>query len=211
MRDAAAEHLLIPSDADEGARDCFEQVREVVASAVREASLRVRPDPFVWVEVRRVGREVVQVEAGGSRAESANQATPVRTETIPDDDEMARDRTQEQAKEIADLDLGDVRSVKLEMQVQPLAQGRDRDSGDHRDPVPPIEVVDRRSLPHRRPRRNDGGSQLKAGFVDEDDVGTQPCGVFFSAGQSSRTNRAICFESRSSALFCGRWWLQPSA
>lgn len=211
MRDAAAERLGISAEEDEGTGDCAKQFREVAASAVREGSFRVRPNAFVGVEVGRVSREVMQVEARRPRTERANQAASVRPEAIPDHDQVTGDRAQEQAKEVADFNLGDVCGVKLEMKIQPLAHGRNRDSGDHRDPVPPIEVVDRRSLPHRRPRRNDGGSQLKAGFVDEDDVGTQPRGVFFSAGQSSRTKRAICFGSRSSALFCGRWWLQPSA
>lgn len=66
-----------------------------------------------------------------------------------------------------------------------------------------------------RPR----GAQLRrtsvrhqeAGFVYEDDRRPATCGVFFTEGQSSRTQRRISRSSRSAARRAGFCGLQPSS
>ena len=49
-----------------------------------------------------------------------------------------------------------------------------------------VAMVDYRRVADGTPGLVDGGNQEEAGFVDENDVGCQPRGVFFTAGQTAR-------------------------
>jgi hypothetical protein len=40
-------------------------------------------------------------------------------------------------------------------------------------------------------------------------MGCQPCGVFFTRGQTDRFHSAMVASSRSMARRSGFWWLQP--
>jgi hypothetical protein len=40
-------------------------------------------------------------------------------------------------------------------------------------------------------------------------VGRQPCGVFFTRGQTVRFHSAMAVSLRSTARRSGFWWLQP--
>jgi hypothetical protein len=40
-------------------------------------------------------------------------------------------------------------------------------------------------------------------------VGCQPCGVFFTRGQTDRFHSAMAASLRSRARRSGFWWLQP--
>lgn len=210
MRDAAAEVGAVSADAGQRAVDRTEQSRQVATAPVRESLFGELPDALVRIEFGRIRRESVQMQSARSGAELANEPATMRVAAVPDDEEMTGDRPQQGAQEVSCLLLANVVGVELKVEVQALPNRRDRYPGDGRDAIPSIEAPHRRCLAHRGPGRNDGGSQLEARFVDEDEVGTQPLGVFFTAGQSSRTKRRISAASRSSASFCGRWWLQPS-
>jgi hypothetical protein len=41
-------------------------------------------------------------------------------------------------------------------------------------------------------------------------MGAQPCGVFFTRGQSVRFQHSMAASSRSTARRSGFWWLQPN-
>lgn len=210
MRDAAAEVGAAPADAGQRAVDRTEERRKVATAPVRESLFGQLPDAFVGIELGRVRGKLVEMQSARSRAERAHELPTMRVAAVPDDEEMTGDRPQQGAQEVAGLLLADVVDVELKVEVQALPNRRDRDPGDRRDAIPSIEAPHRWCLADRGPGRNDGRSQLEARLVDEDEVGTQPYGVFFTAGQSSRTKRRISAASRSSASFCGRWWLQPS-
>jgi hypothetical protein len=58
---------------------------------------------------------------------------------------------------------------------------RNGEGGDHGDFLPGSgALVEDRGLADRRPGAPHRGDQHEAGFVDEDDVGTQPRSVFFN-------------------------------
>jgi hypothetical protein len=40
-------------------------------------------------------------------------------------------------------------------------------------------------------------------------MGCQPCGVFFTRGQTDRFHSAMAASLRSTARRSGFWWLQP--
>lgn len=90
------------------------------------------------------------------------------------------------------------------------ALGADGNTGDRRDSLVPVAVTHHRSLAHRAPRLPNGGDQEEPGFVDKDDVGRQPRGVFFTAGHTVDFHSAMAASLRSTARRSGFWWLQPN-
>ena len=56
--------------------------------------------------------------------------------------------------------------------------------------------------PHKRHHQ-------EAAFVEKDESGAYPGGVFFTRGQSALTQRWMAASSRSMARRCGFWGLQP--
>jgi len=99
--------------------------------------------------------------------------------------------------------------VELAVQGTMEAFRADGDPRDRRDPIMTIPVVEDRGLSDRTPRLANGRNQEEARFVDKDEVGFQPCGVFFTRGQTDRFQSAMAASLRSTARRSGFWWLQP--
>ena len=187
------------------------QLREIMRLAIRESLLGQFPDALVGVELWRIGWEALQVQPRGSRAQLPDEPASMGIAAVPQDDDMPADLPEQLSQKVAGLELPDVLRVELKVQVEALAAGRHRDPRDDGDSIASIDVVHDGRLAHGRPGAGDRGGQLEARFVGEDEVGTQPPGVSFARGQSSRMKRRMSALLRSSACFCGFWWLQPSA
>ena len=211
MGNAPSEVATIGANGFQGFDHGDHQFREIMSLAIRESLLGQLPDPLVGVELRRIGREALQVNPLGASAELTNELATMGISAVPQDEDVTRDLPEQLSQEVAGLKLSDVLRVELKVKVQALAAGRNRDPRDGGDPVASIEVMNRGRLAHGSPSAGDRRSQLEAGFVGEDEVGTQPLGVFFTRGQSSRMKRRISALLRSSAFFCGFWWLHPKA
>ena len=111
---------------------------------------------------------------------------------------------QQMTQELADRELPDVVHVKPVVQSEVLAPRTDRDPGDHGQLVALVAVPVDRRLPARSPGPQQGWNQEESGFVDEDEVGTQPRGLFFFArAQVSVFHRSIASSSRSIARRSG--------
>ena len=211
MGDAPSEVATVAANGFEGFDHGDHQLRKIMSLAICEALLGQLPDSLIGVELRRIGGEALQVEPRGPSAKLTYELASMRISAVPQDDDVPRELPKQPSQEVAGLELSDVLRVELKVKVEPLAAGRHRDPRDGGDPVASIEVMNRGRLAHGSPGAGDRGGQLEAGFVGEDEVGTQPRGVFFTRGQSSRMNRRISALLRSSAFFCGFWWLHPSA
>ena len=211
MGDAPPEVATVGAKGLQGFDQGDHQLREIVSLAIRETLLGELPDSLVGVELRRIGRKALQVNPCGPSAELPYELPSVGIAAVPQDEDVTGDLPEERSQEVSGLELSDVLRVKLEVKIETLAEGRNRDPRDDGDPVASIEVMNRGRLSHGSPGACDRGSQLKARFVGEDEVGTQPLGVFFTRGQSSWMKRRSSALLRSSAFFCGFWWLQPRA
>src|SRR5574340_1656017 len=99
----------------------------------------------------------------------------------------------------------DIVFVQLAVQraMEPLRT--DGYAGDGRDAVVLISVLKYRGLAYRTPRLTNGGNQEEARFVDKDEVGRQPCGVFFTRGQTDCFHSAMPASLRSMARRSGFW------
>ena len=211
MGDAPAEIAAVGANGFQGFDHGDHQLREIMSLAIREALLGQLPDALIGVELRRIGREALEVEPRGASAKLTDELASMGIPAVPQDDNVPLELPEQPSQEVAGLELSDVFRVELKMKVEALAAGRNRDSRDDGDPVASIEVMNRGRLTHGSPGAGDRRGQLEAGFVSEDEVGTQPPGVFFTRGQSSRMKRRISALLRSSAFFCGFWWLHPRA
>lgn len=97
----------------------------------------------------------------------------------------------------------DVVGVEVAVQDTMASPGTDGDAGDRGDPVVTQAVADHGRLADGAPGLVDRRNQEEAGFVDKDEVGCQPRGVFFTAGQTVRFQCAMAASSRSSARRSG--------
>lgn len=114
----------------------------------------------------------------------------------------------EEREDRAGVDIG--LGMKAEEQLDTVSVGRDnqgRDGGNFTIGVGP--VPDEGCLTGGGPGPPHQRHHQEAAFVEKDESGAYPCGVFFTRGQSAWTQRWIKASSRSTARRCGFWGLQP--
>jgi hypothetical protein len=102
-----------------------------------------------------------------------------------------------------DFFLPDVFIEEVILEIQPLPFRADRDSGNHRNLIPPIDMTMNRSLPHGCPGFDDVGNEEESALIDEHYVGAQPSSFFFIRGHCWRFHCSTSFSSRSTARRSG--------
>jgi len=141
----------------------------------------------------------------GLPAYRAYPIAPVDAGPIPQDNHVPAKVPQQVSEERAHLVVRDVLPMTLEVKAEEATSGTDRDTRDDRDPISPVAMSDSRSDSTRRPGLAQRRDQEEARFVDEDEVGTQPCCVFFTWGHRRRFHCSILSSSRSIARRSGFW------
>jgi hypothetical protein len=210
LLDARAEEGLRSGQLADFVREDVHQFRLRVGPAVGQGAFEVIPDPFIGVQFRGVGREGLQVQSRRAAEEVLHGFAPVNPAIVQQDHEVAGDLAQQLPEEGRDFTALDIVRVEVTVQRAMAALRADGDPRDGGDAVVRIPVPHDRRLAHRTPGPPDRGDQEEARFVDEDKVGAQPRGVFFTRGQPSRFQRAMATSSRSTARRSGFWGLQPS-
>lgn len=181
--------------------------------------LQVAPDHFHWVELRSVGRKQDRVEAGGSLEILGDSPTPMNPgcgfrgspQAVPDQDHRGMDLPAQLAKEVDDLGCGDVGlGTEPEVQLDLIAGGGHTQSSKDGDFLVGARALrQKRSVAAGRPASSNQGGHQKAGFVEENQAGSQAGGFFLARGHSCLTQRWISASSRSTARRCGFCGLQP--
>jgi len=105
--------------------------------------------------------------------------------------------------------MADIAGEKTKIKTKPLKAGTYGDSRYDRDLISAISVPNNGCFAAWRPRANHVGNQQESGFIAEDDVGTQPHGVFFILGHSAFFQCSMTSSFRSTARRSGFWWLHP--
>lgn len=162
------------------------------------------------IEVRRVGREGFQVKPRGPGEKVLDGTGTMKGDVIPKNDDRPGKVPQQLPEELGRGLAVDV--VRREIEIQPATQAlrADGEARDDGNPLMTVAVRQDRRLPFGRPGLADGRDEAEAGFVNEDEVGAQIFGVFFTLGHSSRVQRSIAALSRSLARRSGFWCDQPS-
>jgi len=210
LLDAAAEERRRGGQATDLLGQDVHECGRRIGTTVGQVGLEMIPDAFVGIQLRGVGRERCQVEAGRAAEQLLHGLPAMNAAIVEQHDEVAGDLAQQVAEERRDCVALDIVSIELAVQRAPKALRADGDARDGRDAVVCVPVAHKRGLAHRTPRLADRGDQEEARLVDEDEVGSQPCGVFFTRGQTVRFHAAMATSSRSRARRSGVWWLHPS-
>lgn len=147
--------------------------------------------------------EVLDVQPWEGVAEGPDEQAAVDPPVVPEHDDRAAQVAEQLAQEGADRRLADVRRVQPVVEAEAAAAGADRHGGDHGEPVMPLPEAQQRRLPPWGPGLSDTGDQQEARLVEEDEVGAQPCSVFFTRGQSRRFHAMMRASSRCRARVSG--------
>lgn len=209
--DAGTQELLRAAEVTEGAADIADQDGAVGGLPVGELVLGPAPHALVGIELRRIGGEVLETKAGVTGEQSPHERTAVDVGVVEQHVDGATKMTQQVTQERHDVRGVEV-LVQLAVEVEPAATpaGAERQSREHRNTVVPVPVTQQGRVAPWCPGAPHAGRQLESRFVEEDKVGAQPRGVFFTRAQSRVFQRSIAASSRSSARRSGFWALQPN-
>ncbi len=204
MHDAAAQFGRGLPDAVDGANDVFHQLIGMVRTTVGEFPFGQRPDSFVGIEVRGVGGEMLNVQAGMSLEQVLERLPLVRGGIIQQNDDRSPEMPQQLTQEPADLLLPNVVKKEEIVEAQVMPPRAHRNSGNDGDLVAPsLAMAIHGSLALRSPGSDHVGDQEEARFIGKDDVGTHPRSVFFIRSQFFCFQRPMAFSFCSSARRSG--------
>ena len=118
----------------------------------------------------------------------------MRPAIIQKNDHLVTKVSKQMAQEFTNFRLLNILRVKLVIQPQPFSSRADRNPGDRRDSIATVAMAQDGRLTAGCPGLAHCRDQEEARFVDKDEVGTQPRGLFFIRGwvptSSLSTNRA---------------------
>lgn len=162
---------------------------------------QVTPQPFVRVELRRVGWEELERESPVVVFDKASHCEGlVGVDVVPDYDDPSAHMTQEMSEEYQDLLGGDRSGTHQDVQLPLIADARDR-----RELRPTIAVADNGRLSSWSPGPDSGRDQTETALVGKDQRGFLSAGFFLIRGQSFWIQRCTTASSRSIARPVGRW------
>ena len=120
------------------------------------------------------------MEAVIAVAELSDRFSLMGASIVPQDDHLSSQVTQEVEQEVTGLRLLDILRVALKVEAQVMTLGTDGYPRDDGDLVAAVMMALDRGLATWRPSLAHWWDQEKSGLVDEDEVGSQPGGVFLS-------------------------------
>lgn len=165
------------------------------------------PEVFHGVQVRSVGRQILDAQARMLGDEVADNLGPVMATAVPDDDHVAAKVAKKKPQELG-RSQAVIASIgnRLEAQVGLATFGRQREGGDRRDflAVAAVLLEDGR-LSARRQRSPHEGREHAAGLVDQHEVGVLVYPLLTIRGQSSRIQASILAWSRCLGCRLGFW------
>ena len=190
--------------------DSGEQRREVVGTSVGQVSFGMAPHPFVGIQLGRIGREIRHAEAAMAGEERPQHRTLVNMAVIPQHDDGTAQLAQEVTEKRTRVGRANVVSMDLEVESTAPPLGAQRHARDHGEAIMPLPMPQDRRVSAWCPRAPHRRNQQEPRLVDEDEMGAQPRGVFFSRGQAVRFQAAMAASSRCSARRSGFCGVQPN-
>jgi hypothetical protein len=212
VSDEASQESFFAGRGDGFAGEKFQLGAVVHEAAGRRDALAMAPDSFGRVELGCVRRKEFQMHIRNRLQPGFEDFAFVQIQIVQNDHQRCAERPAQ---------LADVRDQIVlihtaageepgEQSAAPSCR-RDRQGTEHRhlfavsQPVP-----ENRSLADRRPGAAAIRLRQKAGFVEEDEGGSEAAGLFLIRGQSSATQASMASSFRSRARRFGFWTDQPS-
>ena len=131
MVDASSKAARGSLDVSKRAPKTTVQRGDVVGATVGELSFGVRPDRFVGIELRGIGRQIFEMKAGVVTTDFSNPISFVNARVVPDDEDVPAKVAQQVPEEFADLVVSDVLRVAPEVQADAPAPGSNGDARNH--------------------------------------------------------------------------------
>lgn len=165
------------------------------------------PQPFRWVQVRRIGGQPLQMESlrctGGK--EVFDRLAAMDGRAVPDHEQLASHLAQQLAQEADDRWPAEGRL--LDVGEEPAIGG---EGADHREMVVGERRTQHRRLAHRRIGTSHEWQQIQPGLIYEEDGPVLGPGFAKRAGQVAACHAAIAASFRWVARTTGFWRLNPS-
>lgn len=194
----------------QGVEEFLAELIEVVGAAIGQCPLGGPPDALIGIELGGVRWQGYEAQARLALPQRHQRRAAMNAGVVPDHEDRSAQVAEHVSDEVSSVDSADVGALPAVEETQALPLRADGDRRVDREPVASVVVLEDGRLPARRPGAAHRRDQEEAGFVGEDDPGTQPCGVFFTRGQVEVFQRAMAASSRSMARRSGRWCDQPS-
>jgi len=188
----------------------FHQLGFGVGPPIGQATLQLIPDALIGVQLRRVGGKGFQMQPSRPGQQRLHRIAPMNLAVIQQRDDRTRDLAQQMPEERRHFFALNVVLVQMAVERTMKAAGADRDARNGGEPIVAIAMRHDRRLSHRAPGFLHRRDQEEAAFIEKDEVGSQPRGVFFTRGHTVCFQAAMAASSRSRARRSGFWWLQPS-
>lgn len=171
-------------------------------------SFQIAPDAFIWIEVRRIAGQLLQLYAlcAAIGQKVLDRLPTVDRRTVPDHQQLALNMAQQMLQKAHNLRAAVGPLLRL---VQQFAVHRD--AADRRDALVSQGDAQDRRLANRGIGTHNTGQQRKARLIYPDNGSPVNFRPFFSSGQRSAYHAAILASSRWVARRIGFWELQPMA
>lgn len=208
MVDTPLQHIRLAAQPPQAQADLGVQIPKGRTGEVAQLdALEVLPAALDGVQIRRVGGQGLQVQAGGGAVgqKILDRLAAVDRGAVPEHQQEAWDQAQQLAQK--GHHRRPVAGRGLEVADQPTAGGQ---RADQRDVVARPGHVQDWGLATRRPGPHPRRQEVAAGLVYPDDRATVRFGFFLSAGQRSCHQRSIAAASRWVAWVTGCWTLQSN-
>ena len=131
MVDASPKAARGSLDVSKRASKATTQRGEVVGATVGELSFGVRPDRFVGIELRGIGRQIFEMQPGVVTTDFSNSISFVNARVVPDDEDVPAKVTQQVPEKFAHLIVADVVRMAPEVQADAPTPGSDGDARYH--------------------------------------------------------------------------------
>jgi hypothetical protein len=181
-----------------------------VRPPIGQPTLPLIPHALIRVQLRRVGWKGGQMQPSRTGQQLLHRIAPMNLAVIQQRDDGPVDLAQQMPEEPSHFFSLNVVLVQMAVKRTMKAAGADGDSGNGGEAIVTIPMRHDRRLSHRAPGLLHRRDQEEAAFVEKDDVGCQPRGVFFTRGQTVCFQVSMAAASRSMARRSGFWWLQPT-
>ncbi len=159
----------------------FQQFLPVLRTSVADFLLRLCPDIFFGIELRRVGRKPFPMQPPVAAAKRDDFSIPVDRAAIQQRNHRPAQVPQQLREVLHDFAGRDVPRINLKIPPRSLALGRHAQPSNDREARAPVTVPQHRRLTHRRPSTHPRWNEHKPAFIEEYQVRAQSPGFFLYA------------------------------
>jgi hypothetical protein len=138
----------------------------------------VIPDLFVGIQLGRIGGKAFDVKSWMAFEQTIQSGTAMNTATIPKQNDMTAQVAQQELEKGGHLEMPDVGEVEVAVEAEALAARTHRHSGDRRDLVVFLPVIEERRPSSRRPGPAHRWDQHEAALVEKNQMCAQLADFF---------------------------------